>query len=233
MKKIIELNNPHTTSNHIYINYFLEKYITLYYQNMGINKILIKNINNRVYIYVFLHEFSATYNLKKHAYLIRSLKYFLGINVYLYCLNFNNTFLIKVLKIQKVKKLTNAFSSLSKTLQNKKIDIKLLLIFLFSLKIGDFKALTNYFSSLLKTTKNHFFIINYINNFIKLFLKLTPLLNSITIQIKGRLNGSARSKKYFITHTKNINVNGKCHYNFIKVQTFYGVCSIKLWINSQ
>ena len=233
MIKILELNNPKLISTTIYTTYFLKKYIKMYYKEIDINHILIKNINNSIYIYIVIHAFSPFYNLKKQVYLCKSLQYFLNVEVYIYFLNFNNLFLIKKLKLQKLKKLTTAFSLISRSIQKKSNDINLLIIFIFSIKTKNFTGLLNYFGLLLKSTKNHFFMINYINNFLKVFIEVTPVINSITIQIKGRLNGSARAKKYFITHTNKTQQYspGVPTYNFLKIQTFYGICSIKLWTN--
>lgn len=221
---------------HFYLKYFIYKYISIFFKNDNIAKIYLKPIQNTYLVYIFIHNLSKTYNIKKQNYFFKSLEYYLQIPVKLYFINLNYKFVeLQVYKNNEKKKLLqNIILNYNKIIKNKFKTLKIFfLIFIFSLFFKNFILLLNFINLLLKKTVKHFQILKILQFFFTYYFLLDKNLQGIKLQIKGRINGSLRAKKYSF-HLGNLNtqtIKKPLYFNQMQLKTNYGICGLKLWIS--
>lgn len=97
------------------------------------------------------------------------------------------------------------------------------------------KLLSNYIAVQLKNLKKkHSFFIRFIKLALNLFLKklFNPLIKSVKVEIKGRINGSgrARKRKLLIGSLPVLTLDSKINYFKSTAFTRNGTISVKVWI---
>lgn len=111
------------------------------------------------------------------------------------------------------------------------------IIFLSLIKKKSSQLLANFIANQLKLVKKHGFFLKFLKKAMSLMLtnKLSSII-SIKMIIKGRFNGTRRSKKKIITINKNMPLMTlKSNINFTQCTAYgsNGTFGIKLWINEK
>jgi|KNS12Surf_metaT_2_FD_contig_61_5251345_length_2266_multi_2_in_0_out_0_3 hypothetical protein len=83
-----------------------------------------------------------------------------------------------------------------------------------------------------KDTRHNFFL-DFVNKVIREYVLFYPSLSGIRLQVKGRINGSERSRKE-VFQTGNISLQtatNKLNYCCTSAFTIYGTCGLKVWMS--
>ena len=83
-----------------------------------------------------------------------------------------------------------------------------------------------------KDTRHNFFL-DFVNKVIREYVLFYPSLSGIRLQVKGRINGSERSRKE-VFQTGNISLQtatNKLNYCCTSAFTVYGTCGLKVWMS--
>lgn len=109
------------------------------------------------------------------------------------------------------------------------------LVFLSVYRLSDPKLLTRFIASQFKSKKNHYFFFRFIRKVLSLFsLNKLFKIKSIKIIIKGRINGSKRSKKRSILIGKRMPLmllDSNIKYSKSTIYGPHGTFGVKTWIN--
>jgi ribosomal protein S3 len=225
-----EYFNKQEYFKYVYLKYFIFKYIFIFYRKRIINNIIIKFLNNNLIIYVITHDINL-YNLKQQKYLEKSLNYLTKFNVKIHIININYNLLENKKNKKKINKIFYNYNKLiTKKLKNFKT---IFLVFIFALYFKNLKFLNQLLMEILKKTTKHFKFLKDLKYFLNFFFLLNNKIKGIRIQIRGRLNGSLRSKKYILNIGSLSAQTFKLPLYFHKIQskTSYGICGIKLWVS--
>jgi len=91
---------------------------------------------------------------------------------------------------------------------------------------------SRYISVQLEKDSRHNLFLDFISKVIKEYVMVYPFLQGIRIQVKGRVNGSERSRKETF-QAGNISLqstSNKLSYSNQAMFTIYGVCGLKVWL---
>ena len=81
--------------------------------------------------------------------------------------------------------------------------------------------------------KNFLQALDFVNKVIREYVLFYPSLSGIRLQVKGRINGSERSRKE-VFQTGNISLQtatNKLNYCCTSAFTIYGTCGLKVWMS--
>ena len=97
-----------------------------------------------------------------------------------------------------------------------------------SLTIGDGYVI----SPLLEKTTRHHQILNNVENLCQLIFTQYKGLNGFRIDFKGRMGGTARSKRrtFKLGSIPTQKMSANIEYSLHEAVTRYGVCSIRIWL---
>ncbi len=210
----------------------LRKYLETLLNNKKISTLQIKinKISKNLYIYIFVHNTFKTNILKNQSNIL------IHLNSYL-----NNKYNIKLFFLKSHIKINNYQKNLKfyiykylkkkkKRLKDKKI-LKFLSICQIAFALGKVDIISKYIIRTIKKKKIHRGYLNFINKILKEYFKMNSKILGYKLQIKGRVNGSKRKRKYVYQEGQIplSSLNKNIQYTFNEFITKSGVCSIKMW----
>jgi len=109
------------------------------------------------------------------------------------------------------------------------------LVFLLVYRLGNPKLFTKFIASQFKSKKNHYFFFRFMRKVLSLFfLNKLFKIKSMKMTIKGRINGSKRSKKRSILIGKQMPLmflDSDIEYSKSTIYGPHGTFGVKVWIN--
>ena len=188
---------------------------------------IIKNSNN-INIYIYLHQYSRSFYNLSYPKIINHLN--------LYYPNHHIKLFIKKVKVRDLNRLKRMIGTIMYFIKKENrmnLNIRRMCYNIsFALYTKNINMISNIIKQNLERKKSHKKHIRIINNVMQSFFKIFKNFLGYRLQLKGRLNGSKRKKK-FVYQKGKIPLNTLKHniqYHFNEFKTPSGICSIKLWV---
>lgn len=217
-------------SNLLFFDFEIRKYFfnLFNYRSFKLIKFNIIKTSKNINIYLYTHQippYKRTINFHK---ILTKLNLFYSKHYIKLFIHRVKPFQVNIFK----KVIKKIFYFIQKTNRMNKNLKKMVFIFTYAFYTKNIHLISEYIKSSLARKKTHKKIINSINRVLETYFFLFSNLLGYRLQIKGRINGVKRKKK-FICQKGKIPLNSLKHnikYHFNEFKTPSGICSIKFWV---
>ena len=217
-------------SNLLHFDLEIRKYFeTIFnYKNFKIIKLNVVKNSKNIHIYIHTHQ------RPKHIYQLTFNKMIHHFNSYYS--NNNIKIFVKNVRLENLKKLKRTVGRIFRLIKRtNRMDNnlqKMIYNFSYALYTKNISIISHFIKQSLEKKKSHKKQIKLINKILEEFFEMFTNFLGYRLQLKGRLNGSKRKKK-FVYQKGKIPLNtlkNEIQYHFNEFKTPSGICSIKLWI---